>query len=57
MHSLPAFPGHPVRASRADEAQGKGSERLPPPARDPHADVPREGGAGRAGSRPADSYI
>lgn len=37
---LPAFPWHLVRASRADETQGEGSEGVPPPARGPHTDVP-----------------
>lgn len=54
---LPAFPRHLVRASRADETQGEGSEGVPPPARGPHTDVPREGGAGRAGSWPTDPYV
>lgn len=54
---LPASSRHPVRASRAHEAQGEGPEGLPAPARSGHADVPGEGGAGRAGSRPAHAHI
>ncbi len=47
---LSAAPLHPLWTGRVDEAEGEGSPWLSPPARNPHADVPREGGAGGAGA-------